>query len=180
MKKYSIEDFANSKIAVKVYSTEELDRLLDRATSEYCVVTSIDARFDPPYVYVLVNNYGYAKTYSEEHRRWFSVPIVELVDVNGLEKFEIKIWTYGRDTYADLIKDGKIVKREKARCHPDDEQSFRTGATVAFERLWRKKKPLRKSNYDRAYHDALVSLSALFETIEGMKKEKWHVRNDTK
>ena len=54
-------------------------------------------------------------------------------------ELSISIRFHGRLTVAELIKDGKVVKVENARCNPKDEYSRSEGARIAVERLFEKK-----------------------------------------
>lgn len=51
----------------------------------------------------------------------------------------VVIHFHGNLTVAELIKDGKAVKVENARCNPKDTYSRAEGARVAVERLFEKK-----------------------------------------
>lgn len=55
-------------------------------------------------------------------------------------EFSISIRFHGRLTVAELIKDGKVVKVENARCNLNDTYSRAEGARVAVERLFEKKR----------------------------------------
>ena len=53
-------------------------------------------------------------------------------------EFSVSVRFHGRLTVAELIKDGKVVKVENARCNPKDEYSRSEGARIAVERLFEK------------------------------------------
>lgn len=53
-------------------------------------------------------------------------------------KQELHITTDGMATHAVLKEGGKVVKRAKAVCSPDDEYSFETGARLAVDRVFGK------------------------------------------
>lgn len=55
-------------------------------------------------------------------------------------EFSVSVRFHGRLTVAELIKDGKVVKVENARCNPKDTYSLGEGARVAVERLFEKKR----------------------------------------
>lgn len=55
------------------------------------------------------------------------------------ENLSVNIHFHGRLTLAELIKDGKVVKAENARCNPKDKYSMAEGARIAVERLFKKK-----------------------------------------
>ena len=54
-------------------------------------------------------------------------------------EFSVSVSFHGRLTVAELIKDGKVVKVENARCNPSDKYSMAEGARIAVERLFEKK-----------------------------------------
>lgn len=49
---------------------------------------------------------------------------------------KIVITSEGEKTFARLYDGKKVVKTATAKCSPDDEFDFETGATIAFERLF--------------------------------------------
>lgn len=53
-------------------------------------------------------------------------------------KQELHVTTDGMATHAVLEEGGKVVKRAKAVCSPDDEYSFETGARLAVDRVFGK------------------------------------------
>ena len=61
--------------------------------------------------------------------------------ISGLAKpkFSVSVHFHDRLTVAELIKDGKVVKVENARCNPKDKYSMAEGARIAVERLFQKK-----------------------------------------
>lgn len=54
-------------------------------------------------------------------------------------EFSVSVRFHGRLTVAELVKDGKVVKVENARCNPKDKYSMAEGARIAVERLFQKK-----------------------------------------
>ena len=50
-------------------------------------------------------------------------------------KNKIVITTDGTETLARLYDGNKVIKTATAKCSPDDNFSFETGAKIAFERL---------------------------------------------
>ena len=56
----------------------------------------------------------------------------------GACKRELHVTTDGTTTHAVLKEGGKVVKRAKAVCSPDDEHSFETGARLAIDRVFGK------------------------------------------
>lgn len=53
---------------------------------------------------------------------------------------EIVIRKHGKEVRAVFKANGKVVKESVAKCHPDDRFNFKTGAEIAFERLFGKKR----------------------------------------
>ena len=53
-------------------------------------------------------------------------------------ELSVSVHFHDRLTVAELIKDGKVVKVENARCNPKDKYSMAEGARIAVERLFQK------------------------------------------
>lgn len=70
---------------------------------------------------------------------WISGP----ADESPEEPITVHIRFCGNLTVAELIKNGKVVKVENARCNPKDTYSRVEGARVAVERLFAKKEPAK-------------------------------------
>lgn len=51
-------------------------------------------------------------------------------------EFSVSVHFHGLLTVAELVKDGKVVKVENARCNPKDKYSMAEGARIAVERLF--------------------------------------------
>ena len=65
---------------------------------------------------------------------YFSEDCFDLV----YRKQELHVTSDGTTTHAVLKEGGKVVKRAKAVCSPDDEYSFETGARLAIDRVFGK------------------------------------------
>ena len=52
------------------------------------------------------------------------------------EKYELHIMSDGNKTTAVYKKNGEVVSRSEANLHPDDEFNFKTGAQIAFDRVF--------------------------------------------
>lgn len=52
------------------------------------------------------------------------------------EKYELHIMSDGKKTTAVYKKNGDVVSRSEAKLHPDYEFNFKTGATIAFDRVF--------------------------------------------
>ena len=57
---------------------------------------------------------------------------------NPDKKYELHIMSDGKNTTAVYKKNGELVSGSEANLHPDDEFNFRTGATIAFDRVFQK------------------------------------------
>lgn len=68
---------------------------------------------------------------------WHDIMISGLAEPEKPE-FSVSVRFHGRLTVAELIKDGKVVKVENARCNPSDKYSMAEGARIAVERLFKK------------------------------------------
>lgn len=68
---------------------------------------------------------------------WYENMIAGLAEPKKPE-FSVSVHFHDRLTAAELIKDGKVVKVENARCNPKDKYSMAEGARIAVERLFQK------------------------------------------
>lgn len=79
-----------------------------------------------------------AKAGREKHKGdkigYFSEERFDLVS----RKRELHVTADGTTTHAVLKEGGKVVKRAKAVCSPDDEYSFEAGARLAIDRIFGK------------------------------------------
>lgn len=64
-----------------------------------------------------------------------------------LNNSKIIITTDGKTTTAKIYEDGKVIKTATAKCNPEDEFDFMTGAKLAFERLEKKVKPIEVDGF---------------------------------
>lgn len=67
------------------------------------------------------------------------VQVISVNDIIDEPKRRIVIEFDGDETTANLVVDGEIVKKTTAKRAPCDKFNLRTGAEVAFNRLWEKK-----------------------------------------
>lgn len=65
-------------------------------------------------------------------------------------EFSVSVRFHDRLTVAELVKDGKVVKVENARCNPKDKYSMAEGARIAVERLFRRNAASVRSDDDIA------------------------------
>ena len=60
----------------------------------------------------------------------------EHVYKENTDKYEIHIMSDGNKTTAVYKKNGEVVSRSESNLHPDDEFNFKTGAQIAFDRVF--------------------------------------------
>lgn len=72
------------------------------------------------------------------------VQVISVNDIIDEPKRRIVIEFDGDETTANLVVDGEIVKKTTAKRAPCDKFNLRTGAEVAFNRLWEKKEKEEK------------------------------------
>lgn len=102
----------------------------------------------------------------EHFCKWFGVPGYFFVDewISGLAEqkkpeFSVSVRFHGRLTVAELIKDGKVVKVENARCNLSDKYSMAEGARIAVERLFKKMADKPEEAYKPKVGDKFVIVS---------------------
>lgn len=74
----------------------------------------------------------------------------------GACKRELHITTDGTTTHAVLKEGGKVVKRAKAVCSPDDEYRFETGARLAVDRVFGKETEKKEPKFKFEIGDHVV------------------------
>lgn len=93
----------------------------------------------------------YLKDFTAEGRTFFAYTLDMLKPVNT-EKYELHIMSDGKKTTAVYKKNGAVVSRSEANLHPDDEFNFKTGAQIAFDRVFQpepeKKEPEKLRLFD--------------------------------
>lgn len=88
------------------------------------------------------------------------------------KKEEIHITRKGSEVHAILKKDGKLVKRTVAKCHPDDEFDFEKGAKLAMNRLYgTEESEIIKEKNDMKPSKYRVGDMVLLKTKEELIKE---------
>lgn len=102
----------------------------------------------------------------EHFCKWFGIPGYFFVDewISGLAEqkkpeFSVSVRFHGRLTVAELIKDGKVVKVENARCNLSDKYSMAEGARIAVERLFKKMADKPEEAYKPKVGDKFVIVS---------------------
>lgn len=112
--------------------------LLDRKIAESIVEAVV--RKSSPYTFSVE-----VTKVKESGKQYLNQEIICRTGYDGFElvkrgacKRELHITTDGTTTHAVLKEGGKVVKRAKAVCSPDDEYSFETGARLAVDRVFGK------------------------------------------
>lgn len=73
-----------------------------------------------------------------------------------LPKQELHVTSDGTTTHAVLKEGGKVVKRAKAVCSPNDEYRFETGARLAVDRVFGKEEEKKEPEYKFNIGDHVV------------------------
>ena len=74
---------------------------------------------------------------AKHYRCCMNMEVVDFEDFAGNHpKYRIVIESDGKDTKAVMEVNGEKVRESEAKLHPNDKFSWRTGAEIAFDRLW--------------------------------------------
>lgn len=92
---------------------------------------------------------------------------------------KIVITSDGEKTFARLYDGKKVVKTAMAKCSPDDEFDFETGATIAFDRLFDK---CEKKEEPKYYNGKAVcvkpcygfTIGKIYEFIDGQCRDDYN------
>lgn len=86
--------------------------------------------------YIGQNGYDvYLKDFTAEGRTFFAYSL-DMLKPSKTDKYELHIMSDGKKTTAVYKKNGEVVSRSEANLHPDDEFDFKTGAQLAFDRVF--------------------------------------------
>ena len=77
----------------------------------------------------------YLQDFTAKGRTFFAYTLDMLKPAKD-EKYELHIMSDGKKTTAVYKKNGDVVSRSEAKLHPDDEFNFKTGAAIAFDRVF--------------------------------------------
>lgn len=86
-------------------------------------------------IYRIYGNDVFLKDISTEERTFFAYTLDMLKPANT-DKYELHIMSDGKKTTAVYKKNGDFVSSSEANLHPDDEFNFKTGAQIAFDRVF--------------------------------------------
>ena len=159
-KMYTMKDFIEKKIAVQTGTGEKQRKFLElcekagfmwnnttRATGfrpgfygEKCCIT---------YGFHYDKKLEYCKTDFYKGAGWQIVEYKDIAETANSERYEIKIFIDGDFTTAEMIVDGETVKTATAKRNPADKFNFKTGAELAFTRLFAKKTKEKDSESKR-------------------------------
>lgn len=82
-------------------------------------------------------------------------------------KQELHVTSDGTTTHAVLKEGGKVVKRAKAVCSPDDEYSFETGARLAVDRVFGKDE--KSAEEKGAAHEPKFNIGNMVKVVDSGK-----------
>lgn len=147
MKKYTMQDFINEKIAVRIgnkYGAEFM-KMCEDANLRW--ITCGNASNFVPSIYgdkqcVAFNCCGDNRL-GHETEKWYTKEgwkVIDFHDIASHRKYMIILESEGDITTARMIINGKEVKTAKATRNPDDKFNWKMGAQLAFDRLWGEKK----------------------------------------
>lgn len=175
MKKYTIEDFIKKNIVVLFDNEKEVLLFLNEC-KKYKILHSEVEEFEKTGRAVFLTNsriqFYLRFCYSQVSTKRliighipFGWKVVKFKDfiLKTNHNQEIHITIKNNETHAVLKENGKIIKHEIAKCHPDDEFDFGVGATLAFDRLLKKDKDVEKEYED--INENTESLNFSFEAL---------------
>lgn len=170
MKKYTFKDFIEKNIAIAFNNREEIEAFLDESIKRKLVSSSYMNKYHNLFVFSAMKNkrYGYFMAQRLVISLTPPLPIAwELINYKDFtfddSAKEIHITVKGNQTHATLKENGKVIKHEVAKCHPDDEFDFETGAKLAFDRLFDKERVIEDCEEEHEEDDKLLNCS--FEVL---------------
>jgi hypothetical protein len=97
---------------------------------------------------------------------WLAHEYYKFEEVKDMKNYELHITSDGVNTNAVYKVDGKIVNKAKARCNPEDEFDFKTGAEIATERVLETKEPYNAKvicvENDESYGENNLEIGAIY------------------
>ena len=151
--KYTIKDFLAGKVDVRC-ETDEQKKALLKICKDNGILWYGDTEIDNIFPRCPVLEIGYfcigRLTQSNGHNHRTVVDFSEIA-LSDAPRYQIVIESDGDTTTAKMVVNGKEVKQATAKRNPADKANWRTGAQVAFDRLWAKqpkpKKPAEKDGF---------------------------------
>ena len=152
--KYTFNDFRMGMVAVKTGLGKDFHTFMKRLQKRGFYWASGDKPLDytPPFSVYGDDTIIACDSACDEHTARIYFQHVEYARSHGLIVVSVKDIVNARYpahqividfnnniTTARMLVDGEVVKETTAKCAPCDKFNFRTGAEVAFNRLWEKK-----------------------------------------
>lgn len=168
---YTMKDFIEKEIAVRTGTGEKQKKFLEMCEKEglqwylgdaptdwmpdkYGDKTCIICRFDS------IDKNRYLFYARDKYYKGKGIDVVSVDEfLRKTEKrndYEIKICVNGNMTSAEMIVGGKTVKTATAKRNPADKFNFKTGAELAFTRLFAKKAEEKDDNRPLRVGDRVV------------------------
>lgn len=182
---YTMKGFIEKKIAVRTGTGEKQKKFLemcekeglmwrlgdvptdwipDKYGAKTCIICRLNSTDKKRYLY-----YGREEYYKKE-----GIDVVSVDEfLRKSEKrndYEIKICVNGNMTTAEMIVDGDTVKTATAKRNPADKFNFKTGAELAFTRLFAKKVEEKDDNRPLRVGDRVVCKADGNERLETVGK----------
>lgn len=183
MKKYTFKDFIEKNIAIAFNNREEVMAFLDESIKRKLVSSSYISKYHNSFVFSAMKNKRYGYFIAEQLVIGLTPlsPIAwELINYKDFtfddSAKEIHITVKGNQTHATLKENGKVIKHEVAKCHPDDEFDFETGAKLAFDRLFDKERVIEDCEEEHEEDDKLLNCS--FEVLSDNSRYLTEVLSD--
>ena len=158
-KMYTMQDFIEKKIAVRTGTGEKQRKFLELCEKAGLQWVKEKASGFRPDLYgeKCCITYGfhddkkleYCETDFYKGAGWQIVEYKDIAEAANSEHPEIKIVVDGDLTTAEMIVDGETVKTATAKRNPADKFNFKTGAELAFTRLFAKKTKEKDSESKR-------------------------------
>lgn len=144
---YTMDDFLAGKVSIRC-DNEEQQKVILKICEENGIIwhtgQPIDADFpNKPVLTIGFHNDG-RLTYGNGNHSGQIVVNFDEISFSHASKYQIIIESDGNTTTAKMVVNGKEVKTATAKRNPADKANWRTGAQVAFDRLWQKQEKPKK------------------------------------
>lgn len=151
--KYTIKDFLAGKVDVRC-KTDEQKKAFLKACAKHGAVWRNGAKADEfmPFFNVITMKFGGGGQLTHGSRAVADVCVdFDKIDLLTAHRYQIVIESDGDTTTAKMVVKGREIKTATAKRNPADKANWRTGAQVAFDRLWEKQtkpeKPAEKNGF---------------------------------
>lgn len=164
--KYTIKDFLAGKVSIRCNNADESNAVL-----KVCEENGVTWRFgrairthipSEPVLTVGYYNDG-CLTHGDGCHRGMIVVNYDEIDFSDAPRYQIVIESDGDTTTAKMVVNGREIKTATAKRNPADKANWRTGAQVAFDRLWQKQEKPDKQKKDGVFHvgDRVVCVASI-------------------